>query len=151
VNDNDGLVALRDVLAQAAGKLGFSDALATGALWRGWSDIVGDDVAAHAEPSSLKDGTLKIRADSPVWATEIGYLAEDIRARINRSVGSELVAKIVVWTGPGKAGRTATRPATGASDGGAGPDLPETPEEAFHRAEEAWRKRASKRAPKDGS
>jgi predicted nucleic acid-binding Zn ribbon protein len=143
VRDPDGLVALRDVLAQAAGKLGFSDALATGALWRGWSDIVGDDVASHAEPTSLKEGVLRIRADSPVWATELGYLAEDIRARINANAGAELVAKILVWTGPGKAAATPTKDVRGSAGSDEIEDLPDSPMEAFQRAENAWKKTRS--------
>jgi predicted nucleic acid-binding Zn ribbon protein len=140
VRDPDGLVALRDALVQAAGKFGFSDALATGALWRGWTEIVGEDVAAHAEPTSLKDGLLRIRADSPVWATELGYLAEEIRSRINLNAETELVAKIAVWTGPRKdSGRVRGTRSRGSAET---PDdeLPDSPMEALQRAEKAWRK-----------
>jgi predicted nucleic acid-binding Zn ribbon protein len=144
VRDPDGLVALRDVLAQAAGKLGVSDALATGALWRGWSDIVGDDVATHAEPTSLKEGVLRVRADSPVWATELGYLAEDIRARINRNAGSELVSKVIVWTGPGKGSAAPKTAGKKARARGSDDVVVDDPMEALERAESAWRKARSK-------
>lgn len=135
---------LSDLLGPAAKAFGVEDPRAVSALWRRWAEVVGQDIAAHAEPTSLRDGVLKVRADSPVWATEIGYLAEEIRTAIERELGPGSVRSVSVWTGPGKrpkgaAGRDPQRaektPETGAE---ADPEL--SPEEAVSRARSAWSK-----------
>ncbi len=91
---------MRDLLGSFGKRLGMEDARATGVIWARWSEIVGPQIAAHAEPSSLKEGILRIRADSPAWATEIGYLGTAIVSAANREAGSKIVDRVVVWTGP---------------------------------------------------
>jgi hypothetical protein len=89
-----------DLLDDAGRRAGFSLPVETGRLWARWKEIVGPDVAAHARPSSLRDGILRVKADSPAWATEIGYLAEEIRGRANDVMARDLVAEVRIWTGP---------------------------------------------------
>lgn len=126
---------------------GLGDPLSTGAVWERWAEIVGDEVARHAEPTSLRDGTLKIRTESPVWATEIGYLGSEIKTRINSALGRELVTEVSVWTGPGPikgpAGRTTRTPAASEPPREAGP---KDPVSAFENARSAWARRRSKRS-----
>jgi hypothetical protein len=143
-------------LLRAAGeRVGLSNAVEAGRLWSGWAEVVGPAVAEHAEPSSLRQGVLRVRTDSPTWATEIGYLAEEIRQRANSWLGSEVVSEVRVWTGPG-----AIRRATG---GGREPDpLPgkaratsprgdePDPQTAFERARGAWA-RGRAQGPSPGS
>ena len=93
--------ALRGLLGQAASGYGLDDALSAGTLWKRWVDVVGTDVAAHAEPTSLRDGVLRVRADSPVWAHEIGYLTGEIKKRANETLGREAVTEVKVWNAPG--------------------------------------------------
>ena len=145
---------LGDLLGPAAKAFGVEDTRAVAALWRRWAKVVGDSIAAHAEPTSLRDGVLKVRADSPVWATEIGYLAEEIRGAIERELGAGAVRSVSVWTGPGKGARplaTTRREApAAASPAGAGTDPDLSPEEALARARSAWSKGPSE-GSRDGS
>ena len=124
-------------------RLGLDHPREVGIVWERWRDIVGQDIAAHAEPSSLRGGLLRVRTDSPAWATEIGYLTDEIRNRANETVGRELVREVRVWTGPGPMRRS--RPAATASSTPAGEsartDLPEDPAEALERARRAWLRR----------
>jgi len=101
---------LRDLIAGIGPRLGLSGALQTGVIWRRWDDIVGPGIAGHAEPTSLRDGVLRIRVASPAWATEIGYLADEIKERANEIAGSPLVGEVRVWSGPARSGvRSALR------------------------------------------
>lgn len=148
----DDFLRLKDLLSGATSRLGIPSPEATGRLWSAWPEIVGPAVAAHAEPTSLRDGVLRVRADSPAWATEIGYLVDEIRSRANAVTGRALVSEVRVWTGPG---RPATKGAGGASSGaGDEPDRepardprgavstgPQDPMEALERARRAWAKR----------
>jgi predicted nucleic acid-binding Zn ribbon protein len=150
----DDLVRIRDVLDGFGVKLGLGRSRDSSVIWSRWTEIVGDAVAAHAEPSSLREGVLKVRADSPTWAAELGYLVAEIRARANALIGRESVVEVRVWTGPGRvagkpkrrAQNSAATPAATTEQGsekGAPPD----PQEAFERAREAWRRRRATEGP----
>ena len=143
----DDLLRLKDLLPAATGRLGIPSPEATGRVWSSWKDIVGPAVAAHAEPTSLRDGVLRVRADSPAWATEIGYLADEIRSRANAVTGKKLVSEVRVWTGPRP---SSSLPGTGPGghSGGAPTDVgrepARDPAEALERARRAWAKRRSR-------
>jgi predicted nucleic acid-binding Zn ribbon protein len=143
----DSVFPIKDLLGDAGRGLGLPSAVETGQVWSRWSEIVGPAVAAHAEPSSLKTGVLRVRADSPAWATEIGYLKDEIKAAVNRLVGCELVGEVKVWTGPGAIRAASRSPGAGH---GSPPDkgaegladaVPQDPKTAVDRAHEAWTRR----------
>jgi predicted nucleic acid-binding Zn ribbon protein len=144
----DSLPRLRELLGEAGSRLGMERAAETGALWRRWEEVVGPTIAAHAEPTSLRRGVLKIRTDSPTWATELGYLSEQVMSAANELLGGQIVSEVQVWTAPGPIRKRA--PATSGSERargrGAAParPAPEDPEEAFERAREAWARRRSR-------
>jgi predicted nucleic acid-binding Zn ribbon protein len=141
----DSVFRIRDLLGDAGRSLGLASAVETGMVWSRWVEIVGPAVAEHAEPSSLKAGVLRVRTDSPAWATEIGYLGDQIKASANQTVGVELVKEVRVWTGPGRP-RQEKRPSppkeadalkrSGARDA--------DPQTAFERAREAWSRRRNR-------
>jgi predicted nucleic acid-binding Zn ribbon protein len=135
----DSVFRIRDLLGDAGRQLGMPSPVETGMVWSRWPEIVGPTIAAHSEPSSLKTGVLRVRADSPAWATEIAYLGDQIKASANRTVGIELVKEVRVWTGPGRprSGRgSAVRPEPAPRERPAG--VPADPQTAFERARAAW-------------
>ncbi|MGH2752315.1 MAG: DUF721 domain-containing protein [Actinomycetota bacterium] len=145
----DDLVRIRDVLDGLGVRIGLGRSQDTGIIWSRWPDIVGDGIAGHAEPTSLRAGVLRVRADSPVWAVELGYLAGEIKQRANDLIGRSTVTEVRVWTGPGKVKPRSHRspePSDGkAPDGGARPPS-DDPVEAFERARAAWRRRRASEA-----
>jgi predicted nucleic acid-binding Zn ribbon protein len=141
---SDSLFRIKDLLGDVGSRLGLTSAVETGQVWSRWVEIVGDSVARHAEPSSLKGGVLRVRADSPSWASEIGYLKDEIRTAVNRAVGLELVKEIRVWSGPGSPRPPRSTPAPGArvsSPPEAARAVPSDPREALERARGAWARR----------
>lgn len=138
---------IKALLGDVGKRLGVQSALQTGTLWRRWREIVGPEIADHAEPSSLKEGVLRVRADSPAWATEIGYLGPEIARKANAMAGSTLVREVRVWNGPPPEvalDLKVERPPE--------PDIErapkESPEEALEAAREAWQKRWSRGSDK---
>lgn len=130
---------LRNLLSDVGSKLGISSAVETGAVWAKWREIVGDAIADHADPSSLRSGVLRIRADSPTWATEIGYLGGEIKSRINKAVGSQLVAEVRVWIGPRKPAPVSGSDSVPVAVATRSKRHPERdPQKAFERARSAW-------------
>jgi predicted nucleic acid-binding Zn ribbon protein len=61
-----------------------------------WEQVVGPEVAAHAEPRSLRDGVLVIAVDQPAWATQLRFLGADLLARVKEATGCSDVAEIQV-------------------------------------------------------
>jgi predicted nucleic acid-binding Zn ribbon protein len=78
---------------------GWQRPLAEARLFADWAAIVGDDVAAHCAPSALRDGELKISAESTAWATQLRMLQGTLLARIVAELGTEVVTRVVI-TGP---------------------------------------------------
>ncbi len=137
---------LKDLLQGAGARLGMGGAVETGLVWSRWNDIVGDTVAAHAEPTSLREGVLRIRTDSPTWATEVGYLGQEIKRAANQVAGRELVAEVRVWTAPGAI--APAQPASNPAPVAARRSRPEVGQEdpirALERARNAWTRRREK-------
>jgi predicted nucleic acid-binding Zn ribbon protein len=138
---------MSDVLGDLGGSLGIGAAVGTGKVWAHWSEIVGGTIADHAEPTSLKEGVLRIRTDSPAWATELGYRGAQIARRANEVAGSEVVKEVRVWTGPGpiqkpsgNAGRTEQEVRRSDTEDARKASTDE-PMEALGRARRAWARR----------
>lgn len=86
-----------------------------------WSAIVGEDVAAHAEPLKIQwprgpdgqkpePGTLILRVDGPA-AIEIQHMAHVILERVNRYFGFAAIAKIAIRQAPLRRKAVPRRPA----------------------------------------
>jgi predicted nucleic acid-binding Zn ribbon protein len=139
-------VELGALLDPVGRRLGLESAADAGRLWSGWAEIVGSAVAGHAEPSSLRRGILRVRADCPTWATEVSYLAEAIRGSANAWLGHEAVREVRIWTGPGAVRSAAARRGK-ARSGAEGPARPlrsgadGDPQAALERARRAWAER----------
>lgn len=64
-----------------------------------WAGVVGEDIASHATPMTLKDGVLSIAAESTAWATQLRMLQGQLLAKINAAVGQGVVTSLKI-TGP---------------------------------------------------
>jgi predicted nucleic acid-binding Zn ribbon protein len=69
-----------------------------------WEQLVGPEIAAHASPKSLRNGTLVVVADQPAWAAQLRFMATDLVRRIQAEVEATEVRRIEIRTGwPGLA------------------------------------------------
>lgn len=137
------LVRAGEVLDGLGMRLGLGRSADSGVIWNRWERIVGDGIAAHAEPSSLRDGVLRVRAESPAWAGELSYLAGEIKSRANGLIGRAAVTEVRVWTGPGKITRASARRSGDPPPARPSREREADPMEAFERARTAWRRRRS--------
>ena len=82
-----------------------------------WPELVGDEVAANAQPVQLKQGRLVVSASSSAWAQTLQLMSDAIVARINEHLGDGVVERVVFrhagWeerpTGRSSAGPAAVR------------------------------------------
>jgi predicted nucleic acid-binding Zn ribbon protein len=115
---------LSDALAAVGAELGLAAGNAHGMLEERWSEVMGDDVAAHAHLVSVRDGVLTVTVDGPIWATQMRYLETAVMARAEAVVGPGVVTALKVRVGPptppragteegAKSPRTGTDPGSG--------------------------------------
>jgi len=64
-------------------------------ILRVWNHQLDPNIAAHARPTGLRNGTLFVTVDSNVWLDEIvRYRRREILERLQNSFGRDLVARI---------------------------------------------------------
>ena len=88
-------------LQRVTRSLGMPAADALGAVFGRWASLVGDQVAQHAKPVSLRHGALSINVDDPVWATQLRWLESDLLARLRDALGDNVVERLEVRVKPG--------------------------------------------------
>jgi predicted nucleic acid-binding Zn ribbon protein len=85
---------LRDSLAAVTGHLGTAEPKVLGDIFGHWNDVVGEAIAAHARPRSLRGGVLTIGVDDPVWATQLRFLEQDLIDRCRDLSGPSSVRSL---------------------------------------------------------
>lgn len=98
---------LSELLDRTARRLGGPSSGTTSALFARWDQVVGEDIAAHARPVSLHDGTLVLAVDHPAWATQLRYMTSDLLTRISEATGRAEVTNIHIRVASEQAKRTA--------------------------------------------
>ena len=61
-----------------------------------WTGLVGELIGAHSRPVDVADGTLVIEVDDPAWASELGWLADDLLASIQERLDTNEINEIRV-------------------------------------------------------
>lgn len=79
--------SIGDILSTLPGK----EKVKEYALWKTWGKLVGSQIAEHCRPDRLKDGTLFLKVDSPVWAQQLQFMKSMIIEKANDFMGSCIV------------------------------------------------------------
>lgn len=91
---------MTEALGAVGGELGFADPRVLATLTQGWAEVVGETLAIHAHLRSLRGGVLTIEVDAAPWATQLRYLASDLRERVATLVGDDAVREVRVVVAP---------------------------------------------------
>jgi hypothetical protein len=91
---------LGDALQQLLARRGWSERLSGSTASQRWDEVVGADLAARCEPVRIAGGTLVIRAESQVWATQLRYLVPQLVANTNAVLGGHQVREVRLVVGP---------------------------------------------------
>jgi predicted nucleic acid-binding Zn ribbon protein len=59
-----------------------------------WASVVGEYVAARAQPASVTAGVLTVRCSEGVVAEELNLQSEDVLARLNERLGGDPVTRL---------------------------------------------------------
>jgi predicted nucleic acid-binding Zn ribbon protein len=72
--------------------LGLEQRLQQSQVFYLWADIVGADIARHAQPVSLRNGLLVVAVDHPVWLQELSrYHKALILQKVHERIGKKAV------------------------------------------------------------
>lgn len=69
-------------------------------IWEEWPAVVGPQLCSHGNPVSVKENTLHIEAESPVWMHKFAYRKWDIVKQVNRLAGRELISDVFISLAP---------------------------------------------------
>lgn len=75
--------ALRAALGAAAPKTRLAAAQSV------WEEVVGERIAAAAQPVSEADGTLVVACSDPVWREELDLMQERLLAQLRKRLGED--------------------------------------------------------------
>ena len=84
------------VTNELARSRGWSNRVAQGAVFGRWRSVVGDQIAAHASPTSLHEGVLTVSAESTAWATQLRMVQSQLLAKIAAAVGDGVVTSLKI-------------------------------------------------------
>jgi predicted nucleic acid-binding Zn ribbon protein len=91
--------AVRGLLDGLVDERGWKRPLAEARVFADWATLVGSDIAGHCSPATLRDGQLRIEAESTAWATQLQLMASTLLATLVRELGPQVVTKVYI-TGP---------------------------------------------------
>lgn len=97
--DSRDPVTIGAIVGQSIADLGWSAPLAEARLLGQWASVVGPEVAARCQPVSLRDGELRISAESTAWATQLRLLAPQLLKRICAELPAGTVTRLRI-SGP---------------------------------------------------
>ena len=73
--------------------------LAQARVFADWAGLVGADIASHCQPTELREGQLRIAAQSSAWATQLRLMAGALLASLVAELGPDVVTSLFI-TGP---------------------------------------------------
>ncbi len=109
---NGKLQPLADLLPKIATDHGWDHLYEMAKLQVQWPQIVGDAVASHSFPDRLARGRLTVLVDNPTWMTQLAFFKDEIRRKVNSSLGAGRVGEVYMKVGRGdrRQAKTATKP-----------------------------------------
>lgn len=75
---------MADVLSDMTREAGWDTQLAREDVVRAWSEVAGENTAAHTRPVAFSEGTLTVQADSTAWAKQLQLIRAHILSEIVR-------------------------------------------------------------------
>ncbi len=92
--------AIGKLLGNTLAELGIEEKLMECQAMLAWEKVAKPPLDHHAKPLRMRRGQLELAVPSPIWRTQLSFLKEDMKKRINTSVGSDVVREIVLINSP---------------------------------------------------
>lgn len=103
------------------------------AVWSFWDEVVGETLAARAQPTHFRNGTLLVKVSSHAWVQELQFLKAGLRDKLNARCGSAVIRDIQLDVGKVERPQAPRRP-TPLPRGQAHIDLPPVGDDDLQQA-----------------
>ena len=88
-----------DALAGALQQLGLTDQARRLRISNAWADAVGDEIASSTRVHGFSRGVLTLKSATAAWQNELTFLKPQLIAKVNESLGRQIVRDIRVFGG----------------------------------------------------
>lgn len=95
-----GFTSVQEAMERTLDQLGLGISLATVAIHRVWSEVVGEEVARRSQPGLFKNGRLQVTVSDAVWLQQLTMLKPTILSSLESQLGSRLVRELFFTVGP---------------------------------------------------
>jgi len=85
---------IRSVIERTLRQLGIYSRFKEADAVRIFAEVVGEQIAKHAEAKSIRNGELLIKVSSPTWRQQLSFQKQEMIARLNTALGTEVVKEI---------------------------------------------------------
>ena len=92
--NDDPPVTLHDSLVELTSELSVAGPDAMQVVSELWPTLVGRELAPHVRLGSLRNGTMTLEVDDPVWATPLRYLESGIVDTLTQRLGEGVVNRV---------------------------------------------------------
>jgi len=93
---------LGDILSRVMKQAGLSEQHWAAVLEDNWTDIAGAEVARHTRPGPLREKTLSVYVDSPVWLNELRRMGQrHLLNNLQKQFGPSKITAVRLELDPG--------------------------------------------------
>ena len=92
-------VLVGDLVEQLLSSKGLTTQLKKYQTWSCWNDVVGPQIARHAQPLRIRDRILEVRVSQPAWMQQLQLLKPKILQQLNERLNEELIEDIYLKRG----------------------------------------------------
>ncbi|HYA94389.1 MAG TPA: DUF721 domain-containing protein [Thermodesulfobacteriota bacterium] len=85
---------IRSILEKTIKSLEIDVPLKTYSILGAWNEIVGESVAAHSQPHSIRNRILFIDVTHPTWMQQLQFLKPTLLEKVNTFLGESLIEDI---------------------------------------------------------
>ena len=89
-----GPVPIRRALERLMSSMGAPEIDATTTILDAWPEIVGQELASRIAAVAVRGSELMVRVDDPAWASQLGWLEQQLLARIESLVGPGRITSV---------------------------------------------------------
>lgn len=75
--------AVSGLIKQVLGNAGYDEQLPRYQVWLAWEEVVGEHIAQRARPLRIREKTLEVLVDHPVWMQQLQMLKPQILKKIH--------------------------------------------------------------------
>ena len=87
---------INDAIAEFLDKYRLKDGYTRMQIATIWKDVVGGLIARHTKKIELNDSKLTVETNSPIVKNELRMLRSNILARLNETIGKNLIKEIEI-------------------------------------------------------